>query len=333
LEDGKIINLMKSKILHIAGDASFRTFYRIKTKKKNKILIHAKKEKYRNLIIYSAINKFLRKRNILTPNTLYCDYQKGIIIIEDFGDVSAYKAILNKKNKFIIYKKLVNFLIKIQKIKINAGVKLKTITKKDYKIQKYSIKKLHKETDLFFDWYLPLIFSKKKTLSIKKSFKKVLSKLYKKINLPNSYFVHRDYHVQNLMLTGNRIGIIDSQDALIGNPAYDLASLVDDVRIKLPKKLKDNIYNYYIKKSTKVKNFDINKFQEDFNILSTQRSLKIIGIFSRLFLRDNKKKYLKLIPYTWKLLDLRIKSNTFLELKKKLDENISKKIRKKILYK
>ena len=133
------------------------------------------------------------------------------------------------------------------------------------------------------------------------------------------------------MLVGNRIGIIDSQDALIGNPAYDLASLVDDVRIKIPKKLKDAIYNYYLSKNIKVKDFNISKFQEDFNILSVQRSLKIIGIFSRLSLRDNKKKYLKLIPHAWKLLDSRIKSNTFLELKKKLDQNISKKIRKKIL--
>ena len=322
---------MESKISHIAGDASFRTFYRIKLEKNNKILIYAKKEKYKNLIIYAAINKFLRKNNIHAPLTSYCNYQKGIIIIEDFGNLTAYEAVVNKKNKFIVYKKLVDFLLKIQKIRVDSKLKMKTIIKKDYKIQKYSIKKLHQETDLFFDWYLPLIFNQKKVLIIKKSIKKILSKLYKKINISNPCFVHRDYHVQNLMLVGNRIGIIDSQDALIGNPAYDLASLVDDVRIKIPKKLKDAIYNYYLSKNIKLKDFNISKFQEDFNILSVQRSLKIIGIFSRLSLRDNKKKYLKLIPHAWKLLDSRIKSNTFLELKKKLDQNISKNIRKKIL--
>ena len=64
----------------------------------------------------------------------------------------------------------------------------------------------------------------------------------------NNVFVHRDFHVSNLMLVKDQIGIIDSQDALIGNKAYDLASLVDDVRIKTSKGLKNKIYNYYVKK-------------------------------------------------------------------------------------
>tara|TARA_Y100000588_G_C13967596_1_gene801516 strand:+ start:515 stop:736 length:222 start_codon:yes stop_codon:yes gene_type:complete len=72
---------------------------------------------------------------------------------------------------------------------------------------------------------------------------------------------------------------------------------------------------------------------EDFNILSVQRSLKIIGIFSRLFKRDRKKQYLKFIPYTWKLLEMRMSSNIFFQLRKILDENVPKKMRKKILYK
>ena len=64
-----------------------------------------------------------------------------------------------------------------------------------------------------------------------------------------------------------------------------------------------------------------------------QRSLKIIGIFSRLFKRDKKNKYLKYIPYTWQLLEMRMNSKIFSELKKNLDNNISIKIRKKIIYK
>ena len=135
------------------------------------------------------------------------------------------------------------------------------------------------------------------------------------------------------MKVGKKIGILDSQDALIGNPAYDLASLIDDVRIETSKKLKNNIYNYYINNTSsnlkKNKNFFIN----DFNILSVQRSLKIIGIFSRLYKRDKKDKYLKMIPYTWKLLELRMKSKTFRELRDILDFNISKKTRDFFLYK
>ena len=156
--------------------------------------------------------------------------------------------------------------------------------------------------------------------------------LYKRINFPNKYFVHRDYHVQNLMLVGKKIGIIDSQDALIGNPAYDLTSLIDDVRIKTSKKLKAKIYNYYVKNFFSGDKEKIKKFLQDFNILSVQRLIKIIGIFSRLYLRDKKNKYLKLIPYTWQLLEMRINSKLFFDLKKVLDQNIPKKFRKKIIY-
>ncbi len=200
-------------------------------------------------------------------------------------------------------------------------------------IDSYSKKHLLKESNLFFDWYLPLFMSKKRALQIKAKSKKILLKLYMRLNFTNSCFVHRDYHVQNLMKIGKKIGVIDSQDAIIGNPAYDLVSLIDDVRIKTSTKPKNKIYNYYIQKSKKVYKKNSKKFLEDFNILSTQRSLKIIGIFSRLFVRDKKNQYLKLIPYTWKLLDMRMNSKIFYELKKIFDKNISSKLKKKIIYK
>ena len=97
LENGKIINLMKSKILPIAGDASFRTFYRIVLKKSRKIIVFAKKEKYKNLIAYSAINKFLRINKIQAPKLYAHNYTKGIIVIEDFGDSSFYKVLTKEK--------------------------------------------------------------------------------------------------------------------------------------------------------------------------------------------------------------------------------------------
>jgi len=314
---------MKSKIFQIAEDASFRKFYRFISNKKSKIIVYANKEKYKNLVAYTSINRFLRDNQILSPNLYTYNYQDGVIVLEDFGDITFYKVLVKQKNKLIVYKRLVDLLLKIQKIKTKT--KIKNITKGSHKINKYSIRCLHKESDLFFDWYLPIYFKKK--------MKKILSKLYKSINFPNSYFVHRDYHAQNLMKVGKRIGIIDSQDALIGNPAYDLVSLVDDVRIKTSANLKSNIINYFLKNTEKRIRVNSKKFLEDFNILSVQRNLKIIGIFSRLHKRDQKNKYLKLIPYTWKLLENRMTSNIFSDLKTILDENIPDKYRKKIIYK
>ena len=328
LENGKIINLMKFNIVEVAGDASFRKFYRLKLKKKNKIFVTSKKEKYKNLVAYSTVNNFLRTNKILAPKLYTYNFSKNFIIIEDFGNLSFYKLLLKKKNKFILYKKLVDLLIKIQKIKPKS--KIKNIEKGFHSLPRYSNKYLLEESNLFFDWYLPLFLSKKKTYQIKVKSKKILKKIYNKLNFSNSYFVHRDYHAQNLMMVGKKIGVIDSQDSMIGNPSYDLVSLIDDVRIKIPKKLKKQIYNYYIKKTLSSHRDNSKKFMEDFNILSVQRSLKIIGIFSRLFKRDKKSRYLKFIPYTWSLLEMRMKSEIFLELKKILDNNIPKKIRKKI---
>ena len=143
-----------------------------------------------------------------------------------------------------------------------------------------------------------------------------------KLRLKNNIFVHRDFHVSNLMLVNNRIGLIDSQDALIGNRAYDLVSLIDDVRFKTSNSFKEKIFNFYIKKQKKL---DIKKFKNDFEILSVLRNLKIIGIFTRLALRDRKKNYLKLIPYAWQLINMRIGQNqVFIDLKNLLSQNFKK---------
>ena len=144
-----------------------------------------------------------------------------------------------------------------------------------------------------------------------------------KLNFKNNTFVHRDFHVSNLTINSNKqIGLIDNQDALIGNKAYDLASLIDDVRYKTSNSLKKKVYNYYLKTNKKI---DVDKFKNDFDILSVLRNLKIIGIFMRLAERDKKKKYLKLIPYAWKMIDNRMNKNQVLDnLKLLLMSNFSK---------
>ena len=171
----------------------------------------------------------------------------------------------------------------------------------------------------------------KKNKDIKKInlyLKKIIKSLIKKITLKNDTFVHRDFHISNIIPYKNSFGILDSQDAVIGNKAYDLASLIDDVRFQTSRKLKAKLLSYYI---------DINKnkinkieFENDFYILSVLRNLKIIGIFTRLSLRDQKNQYLKLIPYAWKLIENRVKNNlVFKDLEFFLNKNFSAQLRKK----
>ena len=145
----------------------------------------------------------------------------------------------------------------------------------------------------------------------------------------NNTFVHRDFHASNIMVYKNKLGLIDSQDAIIGNPLYDVASLIDDVRIKIPKNLQDNLFKYYFSKS-KFKKKDQIYLKNDFDILSVQRNLKILGIFVRLYKRDNKSNYLKYLPYTWQLIDRRMKSPIFNRLNILLKKYLSLKKLKKI---
>ena len=159
-------------------------------------------------------------------------------------------------------------------------------------------------------------------IEINKQIKFLLSNL----KLKNDTLVHRDFHVSNLMKYKKELATIDTQDALIGNRAYDLASLIDDVRFKSNKKLKDNIYNYYLKLNQN--KIDKEFVNQEFEILSVLRNMKIIGIFTRLAVRDKKVKYLKLIPYAWRLIELRMQNNQIFDgLKRVLDINFPKKIR------
>ena len=306
----------------IKGDASSREFFRKQNNSNSSVLVFAKKEKFKNLIIYDAINKIFIKNRILAPTLYNENYNKHFIEIQDFGNQTIFK-LLSKKNsnKLDYFKKVIKLLNRIQLIK---DTKVRNFKKKIYTIPKYNNQILIKEANLFCDWYIKKKLSKTKRKKFSKEFKKIIKTLTYKLKLKNDIFVHRDFHVSNLMLVKNQIGVIDSQDALIGNRAYDLASLIDDVRFKTSKGFKQKIYNFYIKKQKKLES---SKFKNDFEILSILRNLKIIGIFMRLATRDRKKKYLKLIPYTWKLINTRIYGNVlFDDLKKLLNKNFKKEL-------
>ena len=287
----------------IKGDASFRKFYR--NTKKNSIIVFANKEKTKNLLIYDSINKILIKNNIIAPKLLSQNYKNNYIEIQDLGNKTIYQIFSkNKKNQYSIFRKAINVLNKIQLIK---DKKIKNFRNIFYQIKDYKNKILFDEAKLFGYWYVPRKLNKKKIDIFNNKFNKEIKLLLSKLNFKNDTFVHRDFHVSNLIINSkNQIGLIDNQDALIGNKAYDLASLIDDVRYKTSNSLKNKVFKYYLNTNKKI---DVNKFKNDFDILSVLRNLKIIGIFMRLAERDKKKKYLKFIPYAWKMIDNRMSKN------------------------
>ena len=301
---------MNYKLKKISGDASFREFYRLQRGKNTSIIVQANKEKFKNLITYIVVNKILAKYKIYAPKLISNHYEHNIIEITDLGQKSFYNSIIKKKNKFKYYKDLIKIIIKLQNIKLQQNYRL---GKFKINFQNYSIRNLHKESDLFFDWYLKYCFKSSKLKKIKDVIKNELTKIYKKLYFHNNTFVHRDFHASNIMINKNKLGLIDSQDAIIGNPLYDVASLIDDVRIKLPSNLQEELLNFYYNKS-KFKKEKYKNLKNDFEILSVQRNLKILGIFVRLFKRDGKPNYLKYLPYTWSLIERRLKNPVLKDL-------------------
>ena len=134
----------------IKGDASFRKFYR--NTKKNSIIVFTNIEKIKNLLIYDSVNKILIKNNIIAPKLLSQSYKKNYIEIQDLGNKTIYQIFTNnKKNYYLILKKVINVLNKIQRIK---DKKIKNFKNQFYKLKDYKNRILLNETKLFSDWYV-----------------------------------------------------------------------------------------------------------------------------------------------------------------------------------
>lgn len=282
----------------LSGDASHRNFYR--NKKNNSIIVYTKNDKFKNLLIYDSINKLLNLNNIDAPVLINQYYAKNYIEISDLGDEVAIKKF--RKFKLVNYKPLFKILNKLINIKQR---KIKTFLNTYYEIPQYTDNLLFREAMLFSKWYLPTKM-KRNTKQISNKFNLIIRQLIKKISLKNKVLVHRDFHLSNIIIFKKKTYLIDNQDAVYGSIAYDIASLIDDVRIKVSRSNREKLYSSYI---SNIKILDQKKFRNDFEIISILRNLKIIGIFTRLSKRDKKHSYLKMIPYAWKLIDERRKFN------------------------
>ena len=111
------MNLINNKIIEIKGDASFRKFFRKIKNNKTSIIIYAKKEKKKNLLIYDAINRLLLRNNISAPKLYQQNYKKNYIEVEDLGNKTIFDILKKNKNKIKYFKKIIKILINIQNIK------------------------------------------------------------------------------------------------------------------------------------------------------------------------------------------------------------------------
>jgi len=292
-------------IIPIKNDASFRKYYRIKNKKL--IVMDAPPDKGESIEQFRAIADIIHTFNLSAPQIVSFDTKQGFMLLEDFGQTS-FSNILNKDNESKLYKKAIEVLIQINK-------QSKSKEKKISKLKSYSIDLLVNESLLFIDWYLEKRKGELVNSDQKKEFIKILNDFYNNIKPQSSTLVLRDYHVDNLFFLNNQkslkqVGLIDFQDAVIGSPLYDLASLLEDVRRPLRRNLQKKLLEIYIK-AISINGQDA---EREMRFFSIQRNLKILGIFCRLSIRDKKDGYLKYLPNAVKLLRKNLQDPFFINL-------------------
>ena len=295
-----------------SSDASFRRYFRITSNNETYILMDAPPNLERIDCFINITKKFV-VAEINSPKVISFDADLGFILMTDFGS-QTFLDVLDKKNSYQLYLKAIDSLLKIQ-------------TKVETKgLQNYSEKLLIREMSLFPEWYLKKL--KKFNLEDQASLSKIFKLIAKKNLTQNKCFVHRDYHSRNLMFIPEYDpGILDYQDAILGPLTYDLVSLLKDAYIEWDEDfVLDQSVRYWekAKKLGLIKNEEFSSFYEDFEWMGVQRHLKILGIFSRLSIRDKKNQYLKDIPLVEKYLMLTSERYKSLHpLRKVLDKVIS----------
>ena len=296
--DKNSINFKSLKPLK--NDASTRRYYRFTSNTKEFLLMDSSLEKDA-LRRFIKISKWLKSKHLSSPEIYIKDERYGILIIEDFGN-SKYSILCKKEKdrKKLYYKQAINLLILLSK------------HKKPSFIKDYNHRILKDELDLYIKWELNM----KKNKKAFKDWNRIWNSLLNNISYKKTAVVLRDFHVDNIFYLKDRkklekIGLIDFQDSLIGHPAYDLVSLLQDVRVFLSIKEQNSFYNYY-KKNAKINQ---NEFRYAYLVLGTQRLFKIIGIFKRLAIKQGKIDYLRYLPRTKKLIKYNLKDPIFNELK------------------
>lgn len=279
-----------AKRVKFASDASQRNYYRLhSTKASNTILMDAPPEFGENVHKFIKASQFLERIGLSVPKIYNRDIRNGFLILEDFGDDIFTDFLLkSSQDEINFYMSATDNLITLYHAEV------------DSKAKHYDDCEMLSTSLLSIDWYLKY-GSNILTGDLRNQFKVLMREVLSKIMTKPMIMVHRDFHAENLIWLKNRngkqrVGILDFQDMMPGHPAYDLASLLNDVRRVVNEDVRQKCYDHYVKNT----GVDKDAFYYAFCICSAQRNLRILGVFTRLAVRDDKKHYLTFLPQVWK---------------------------------
>jgi N-acetylmuramate 1-kinase len=295
----------------LAGDASFRRYYRLAGSERRAVVMDAPPPK-EDVAPYIAVSKLLLDLGFSAPEVLAINDKDGFLLIEDFGD-DTYTRLLNKgADEQALYILAVDTLIELQRAVERRGA---------LDLPPYDSERLLTEAALLVDWYAPAALGSPLPDILRNEYLEIWQTVLPQAALGENTLVLRDYHVDNLMLLRDRrgvrgCGLLDFQDAVCGPASYDLVSLLEDARRDVPAELRRSMIERYL---TAFPTFGRPAFLRSAAILAAQRNCKILGIFTRLWKRDGKPGYLMHIPRIWRLLEDELTHPSLAQVKRWLD--------------
>jgi N-acetylmuramate 1-kinase len=274
----------------LAGDASFRRYFRIRRKDETAMLMDAPPPNEDPQPFLRAA-KWLGANGMRAPRILAEDAGRGLVLLEDFG-LARLRDYLDQwpQDEREVYTAAVDALVELHRLPPGPFP--------DYGMNEYL-----REAGLLVEWYCPAQGLRVDARGYAEAWEQTLKPLLPR-QRPGAT-VLRDYHAENIMLLGelHNQGLLDFQDALIGHRAYDLVSLLQDARRDVSPELEAEMFDHYLQKSRLNRGGAAEDFLADYARLGAQRNAKIVGIFVRLWKRDGKPRYLDLIPRVWTLLE------------------------------
>src|SRR5216683_3949259 len=279
----------------LAGDASFRRYYRFADGARRVVLMDAPPPA-EDVRPYVAVAAILRGFGLSAPQIHAADSAHGFLLIEDFGDDSYTRLIARGADEAALYALAIDTLIALHRAVAAHGLPV---------LPPYDEARLLAEAALLVDWYAPEVLGAPLAPAAGEDYLARWRDILRQAMLPATTLVLRDYHADNLMLLPGRpgvaaCGLLDIQDALLGPASYDLVSLLEDARRDVPAPLRVAMTERYL---AAFPGLDRVLFLRSGAILAVQRNCKILGIFTRLWRRDGKPAYLPHIARTWRLIE------------------------------
>ena len=304
----------------LADDASFRRYERISAEQKTAVLMDAPPRE--DVRPFREIAIHLTTLGYSAPHIYATDETQGFLLLEDLGDDTFTRVLAIRGDETRLYENAIDVLIDLHQRPaedvIPAG------------LPPYDDQRFLDEVRLMTDWFYPAVTGGQ-TLPDEAlaAYETVWRELFAEVHKQPRTLVLRDYHVDNLLWLPDRNGIracglLDFQDALAGPAAYDLMSLLEDARRDLDPALKAALLDRYCEAFP---GLDNDVFRNVCDTLAAQRHTKIIGIFTRLCVRDGKADYLAHIPRVWRLLEKSLENPVLNSVKKWFDTHIPKELR------